>query len=79
MFTVFVGRVDVEADLQFLGLLVMKNQVKPESAGVISILRQALIRPVMVTGIIFTAYQFCRVQKLAYLKKLHYMVIRLHK
>ncbi|KAF4078076.1 hypothetical protein AMELA_G00195310 [Ameiurus melas] len=45
-----IERVDVEADLQFLGLLVMKNQVKPESAGVISILRQALIRPVMVTG-----------------------------
>lgn len=50
MFNVFVGRVDVEADLQFLGLLVMKNQVKPESAGAISVLRQALIRPVMVTG-----------------------------
>lgn len=47
---VFVGRTNVEADLQFLGLLVMKNQVKPESAGVISILKRALIRPVMVTG-----------------------------
>ncbi|KAI5612268.1 cation-transporting ATPase 13A2 isoform X1 [Silurus asotus] len=45
-----IERVDVEADLQFLGLLVMKNQVKPESAGVINILRHALIRPVMVTG-----------------------------
>ncbi|KAM9445089.1 polyamine-transporting ATPase 13A2 isoform 1-T1 [Clarias gariepinus] len=45
-----IKRVDVEADLQFLGLLVMKNQVKPESAGAISVLRQALIRPVMVTG-----------------------------
>ncbi|XP_058265478.1 cation-transporting ATPase 13A2 isoform X2 [Hemibagrus wyckioides] len=45
-----IERVEVEADLQFLGLLVMKNQVKPESAGVINILRQALIRPVMVTG-----------------------------
>lgn len=50
MFNILVGRADVEADLQFLGLLVMKNQVKPESAGVISILREALIRPVMVTG-----------------------------
>lgn len=62
IFSVFVGRVDVEADLQFLGLLVMKNQVKPESAGVINILRQALIRPVMVTGIkilyLYTAYLF---------------------
>ncbi|TSR39560.1 Cation-transporting ATPase 13A2 [Bagarius yarrelli] len=45
-----IERVNVEADLQFLGLLVMKNQVKPESPGVIKILRQALIRPVMVTG-----------------------------
>lgn len=51
MFNISVGRVDVEADMQFMGLLVMKNQVKPESAGVISILREALIRPVMVTGI----------------------------
>lgn len=51
MFSLFVGRVEVEADLQFLGLLVMKNQVKPESAGAVSILRRALIRPVMVTGI----------------------------
>lgn len=51
MFNKSFGRVDVETDLKFLGLLVMKNQVKPESAGVISILRQALIRPVMVTGI----------------------------
>ncbi|GAA6107235.1 cation-transporting ATPase 13A2 isoform X1 [Tachysurus ichikawai] len=45
-----IERVEVEKDLQFLGLLVMKNKVKPESAGVINILRQALIRPVMVTG-----------------------------
>lgn len=60
MFNICVGRAAVEADLQFLGLLVMKNQVKPESAGVISILRQALIRPIMVTGIktvqSYTAY-----------------------
>ncbi|XP_062871022.1 cation-transporting ATPase 13A2 [Trichomycterus rosablanca] len=45
-----IERVEVEKGLQFLGLLVMKNQVKPESAGVISTLRQAQIRPVMVTG-----------------------------
>uniref|UniRef100_A0AAR2JBK1 P-type ATPase A domain-containing protein n=1 Tax=Pygocentrus nattereri TaxID=42514 RepID=A0AAR2JBK1_PYGNA len=37
-------------EMRFLGLLVMKNQVKPESPGVISTLRQAQIRPVMVTG-----------------------------
>ncbi|XP_066529364.1 cation-transporting ATPase 13A2 isoform X2 [Hoplias malabaricus] len=45
-----IERVDVEKDLRFLGLLVMKNQVKPESAEVISTLRYARIRPVMVTG-----------------------------
>uniref|UniRef100_A0A8B9LRM9 ATPase cation transporting 13A2 n=1 Tax=Astyanax mexicanus TaxID=7994 RepID=A0A8B9LRM9_ASTMX len=42
--------VDLERDMQFLGLLVMKNQLKPESAGVITTLRRAQIRPVMVTG-----------------------------
>uniref|UniRef100_A0AAR2JLH3 P-type ATPase A domain-containing protein n=1 Tax=Pygocentrus nattereri TaxID=42514 RepID=A0AAR2JLH3_PYGNA len=43
-------REDIETEMRFLGLLVMKNQVKPESPGVISTLRQAQIRPVMVTG-----------------------------
>ncbi|XP_022532954.2 cation-transporting ATPase 13A2 isoform X1 [Astyanax mexicanus] len=45
-----IERVDLERDMQFLGLLVMKNQLKPESAGVITTLRRAQIRPVMVTG-----------------------------
>ncbi|XP_051981037.1 cation-transporting ATPase 13A2 isoform X1 [Xyrauchen texanus] len=45
-----VERVDVEKDMNFLGLLVMKNQVKPESAGVICTLKLAKLRPVMVTG-----------------------------
>ncbi|XP_030623586.1 cation-transporting ATPase 13A2-like [Chanos chanos] len=45
-----IERTEVEGELQFLGLLVMKNQLKPESAGVISTLRQAQLRPVMVTG-----------------------------
>ncbi|XP_030624742.1 cation-transporting ATPase 13A2-like [Chanos chanos] len=45
-----IERTEVEGKLQFLGLLVMKNQLKPESAGVISTLRQAQLRPVMVTG-----------------------------
>lgn len=40
----------VESDLSFLGLLVMKNVLKPESAPVIRQLRSANIRPVMVTG-----------------------------
>ncbi|KAK7132311.1 hypothetical protein R3I93_018761 [Phoxinus phoxinus] len=45
-----VERVEVEKDLNFLGLLVMKNQVKPESAEVIRTLKLAQLRPVMVTG-----------------------------
>lgn len=36
--------------MNFLGLLVMKNQVKPESAEVICTLKLAQLRPVMVTG-----------------------------
>uniref|UniRef100_A0A1A8FPM2 ATPase type 13A2 n=2 Tax=Nothobranchius korthausae TaxID=1143690 RepID=A0A1A8FPM2_9TELE len=43
-------RGEVEADLQFLGLLMMKNLVKPESAKVINILKLAQIRNIMVTG-----------------------------
>uniref|UniRef100_A0A673MHK4 Probable cation-transporting ATPase 13A2 n=1 Tax=Sinocyclocheilus rhinocerous TaxID=307959 RepID=A0A673MHK4_9TELE len=45
-----VERVKVEKDMNFLGLLVMKNQVKPESAEVIRTLKLAQLRPVMVTG-----------------------------
>uniref|UniRef100_A0AAQ5YUG8 Cation-transporting P-type ATPase N-terminal domain-containing protein n=1 Tax=Amphiprion ocellaris TaxID=80972 RepID=A0AAQ5YUG8_AMPOC len=45
-----VHRGEVERDMQFLGLLMMKNLVKPESAKVINILRLAHIRTVMVTG-----------------------------
>ncbi|NXM82924.1 AT132 ATPase, partial [Oenanthe oenanthe] len=43
-------RDSVESGLSFLGLLVMKNVLKPESAPVIQLLRSANIRPVMVTG-----------------------------
>ncbi|XP_026061849.1 cation-transporting ATPase 13A2-like isoform X2 [Carassius auratus] len=45
-----VERVEVEKDMNFLGLLVMKNQVKPESAEVIRTLKLAQLRPLMVTG-----------------------------
>uniref|UniRef100_A0A3Q2ZT71 ATPase cation transporting 13A2 n=1 Tax=Kryptolebias marmoratus TaxID=37003 RepID=A0A3Q2ZT71_KRYMA len=45
-----IERADAEKDLQFLGLLMMKNLVKPESAKVINVLRLAQIRNVMVTG-----------------------------
>ncbi|NXA16522.1 AT132 ATPase, partial [Sapayoa aenigma] len=43
-------RDSVESSLTFLGFLVMKNVLKPESAPVIQLLRNANIRPVMVTG-----------------------------
>ncbi|NWH69809.1 AT132 ATPase, partial [Piaya cayana] len=43
-------RDSAESGLTFLGFLVMKNVLKPESAPVIQLLRNANIRPVMVTG-----------------------------
>ncbi|XP_019728679.1 polyamine-transporting ATPase 13A2 [Hippocampus comes] len=43
-------RGEVEKDMQFLGLLMMRNLVKPESAEVIRTLRLAKLRTVMVTG-----------------------------
>lgn len=45
-----IERAEVEKDMQFLGLLMMKNLVKPESAQVINVLRVAQLRSVMVTG-----------------------------
>uniref|UniRef100_A0A672IC50 P-type ATPase A domain-containing protein n=1 Tax=Salarias fasciatus TaxID=181472 RepID=A0A672IC50_SALFA len=41
---------EVEKDMQFLGFLMMKNQVKKESGEVINILTAAQVRNVMVTG-----------------------------
>uniref|UniRef100_A0A3B3SF29 ATPase cation transporting 13A2 n=1 Tax=Paramormyrops kingsleyae TaxID=1676925 RepID=A0A3B3SF29_9TELE len=45
-----IEREAVESSMKFLGLLVMKNVVKPETPGVITILRNAQLRTVMVTG-----------------------------
>lgn len=45
-----IEREEVEKDLHFLGFLIMKNQLKPESPRVINILRLANIRSIMVTG-----------------------------
>uniref|UniRef100_A0A8B9LR69 ATPase cation transporting 13A2 n=1 Tax=Astyanax mexicanus TaxID=7994 RepID=A0A8B9LR69_ASTMX len=61
-----IERVDLERDMQFLGLLVMKNQLKPESAGVITTLRRAQIRPVMVTGTSFSSFSFHRMILMVY-------------
>ncbi|XP_075046542.1 polyamine-transporting ATPase 13A2 isoform X2 [Mixophyes fleayi] len=45
-----IARESAERDLTFLGFLVMKNVLKPETAPVIYALRKANIRTVMVTG-----------------------------
>ena len=45
-----LSREDVEVGLTFLGLIVMENRLKPETTGIISQLRNANIRTVMVTG-----------------------------
>uniref|UniRef100_H3B7S7 Polyamine-transporting ATPase 13A2 n=1 Tax=Latimeria chalumnae TaxID=7897 RepID=H3B7S7_LATCH len=44
------NRESVESKMTFLGFLVMKNILKPETAPVIELLRNANIRVVMVTG-----------------------------
>lgn len=36
--------------MEFLGLTIMQNKLKPETAEVLEDLRRANIRPVMVTG-----------------------------
>merc|ERR1712106_820292 len=43
-------REQVEEDLTFLGLVILKNRLKPASIGVLNELRGANIRTVMVTG-----------------------------
>ncbi|PWA32986.1 hypothetical protein CCH79_00016890 [Gambusia affinis] len=45
-----IEREEVETEMQFLGLLMMKNLVKPESSEVIDTLTLAHIRSVMITG-----------------------------
>ncbi|KAH9508704.1 hypothetical protein Btru_049665, partial [Bulinus truncatus] len=45
-----ISRDKVEKDLLFLGLLVMQNQLKPQTTPVIRTLKEANIRTVMITG-----------------------------
>eukprot|EP00731_Ephydatia_muelleri_P014339 Em0008g59a len=45
-----IDREMVECDLEFSGLIIMKNSLKPETTPVISVLKNANIRTVMVTG-----------------------------
>ncbi|GLV38282.1 anne boleyn [Carabus blaptoides fortunei] len=43
-------RDELEKDLHFQGLIVLENQLKPETAGVIDTLKKAAIKVVMITG-----------------------------
>uniref|UniRef100_A0A3Q3X418 Cation-transporting P-type ATPase N-terminal domain-containing protein n=1 Tax=Mola mola TaxID=94237 RepID=A0A3Q3X418_MOLML len=45
-----IEREEVEKDMLFLGLLMMKNLVKPETAKVINVLKRAQLRCIMITG-----------------------------
>ena len=45
-----IERENVESDLEFLGLIILENRLKPESAPTIKILKSANIRIIMCTG-----------------------------
>lgn len=45
-----ISREDAESNLIFLGLIIMENRLKPETTGIISMLHNANIRNIMVTG-----------------------------
>lgn len=40
----------IETNMEFVGLIIMQNKIKEETAGVLLQLRQANIRTLMVTG-----------------------------
>ncbi|KAK5623716.1 hypothetical protein CRENBAI_007561 [Crenichthys baileyi] len=45
-----INRDNIEANMEFLGLIIMQNKLKAETPGVLQDLRRANIRTVMVTG-----------------------------
>lgn len=45
-----INRDHIEKNMEFLGLIIMQNKLKPETPGVLKDLHQANIRTVMVTG-----------------------------
>jgi cation-transporting ATPase 13A2 len=45
-----IERENVESELEFLGLIILENRLKPESAPTIKILKSANIRTIMCTG-----------------------------
>jgi len=46
----FLSLFQLENDLEFLGLLIMQNALKPETAPTIAQLQVARVRCIMVTG-----------------------------
>ena len=45
-----LSRGEAERDLQLMGLLLFRNELKPDTAGAIGDLKQGGVRPVMITG-----------------------------
>ncbi|KAM4771102.1 putative cation-transporting ATPase 13A4 [Rhinophrynus dorsalis] len=45
-----IEREDIESDLDFLGLLILENRLKPETRAILEELNAAKIRTVMITG-----------------------------
>lgn len=45
-----LSREEAESSLTFLGLVIMENRLKPQTTGVIHMLRDANVRTIMVTG-----------------------------
>lgn len=43
-------REDVECNLNFIGLIVLENKLKPQTTGVIKTLKEANLKVVMITG-----------------------------
>jgi cation-transporting ATPase 13A3/4/5 len=43
-------REDIEQDLEFLGMIVLENRLKPETEPVIGVLKTAHLKVVMITG-----------------------------
>ncbi|GJQ78042.1 hypothetical protein Trydic_g2388 [Trypoxylus dichotomus] len=45
-----ISRNEVESDLDFIGLLIFENKLKPQTTGVIRVLKNAEMKVVMITG-----------------------------
>lgn len=53
-----VQREVIETDLNFLGLIVLENRLKPETFPCIQALNEANIRVIMVTGKYYHEFKF---------------------